>query len=84
MSLIEYTIDGKVDKVELALKRIQLGALSPEPFYVCYSGGKDSKVLRRLMEMSDTIKEEQKSPAIGDDFYDILEDYLGNKRGDEK
>lgn len=49
MSLIEYTIDGKVDKVELALKRIQLGALSPEPFYVCYSGGKDSKVLRRLM-----------------------------------
>ena len=54
MSLIEYTIDGKVDKVELALKRIQLGALSQEPFYVCYSGGKDSKVLRRLMEMSDT------------------------------
>ena len=54
MSLIEYTIDGKVDKVELALKRIQLGALSPEPFYVCYSGGKDSKVLRRLMEMSNT------------------------------
>lgn len=54
MSLIEYTIDGKVDKVELALKRIQLGSLSPEPFYVCYSGGKDSKVLRRLMEMSGT------------------------------
>ena len=54
MSLIEYTIDGKVNKVELALKRIQLGALSEEPFYVCYSGGKDSKVLRRLMEMSDT------------------------------
>ena len=54
MSLIEYTLDGKVDKVELALKRIRLGALSKEPFYVCYSGGKDSKVLRRLMEMSDT------------------------------
>lgn len=53
MSLIEYTIDGKVDKVEQAIKRIQLGALSPEPLYVCYSGGKDSKVLRRLMEMSD-------------------------------
>ena len=54
MSLIEYTIDGKVNKVELALKRIQLGALSEEPFYVCYSGGKDSKVLRSLMEMSNT------------------------------
>lgn len=54
MSLIEYTLDGKVNKVELALKRIQLGALSQEPFYVCYSGGKDSKVLRRLMEMSGT------------------------------
>ena len=52
MSLIEYTFDGKVDKVEQAIKRIQLGALSPEPLYVCYSGGKDSKVLRRLMEMS--------------------------------
>lgn len=34
MSLIEYTIDGKVNKVELALKRIQLGALSQEPLYV--------------------------------------------------
>ena len=54
MSLIEYTLDGKVNKVELALKRIKLGALSQEPFYVCYSGGKDSKVLRRLMEMSNT------------------------------
>lgn len=54
MSLIEYTLDGKIDKVELALKRIKLGALSQEPFFVCYSGGKDSKVLRRLMDMSDT------------------------------
>ena len=54
MSPYKYTIDGKVDKVEQAIKRIQLGALSPEPFYVCYSGGKDSKVLRRLMEMSNT------------------------------
>lgn len=52
MSLLEYTIYGKIDKVEQAIKRIQLGALSPEPLYVCYSGGKDSKVLRRLMEMS--------------------------------
>lgn len=57
MALLEYTIDGKVDKVEQAIKRIQLGALSPEPLYVCYSGGKDSKVLRRLMEMSGVAHE---------------------------
>lgn len=57
MSLIEYTLDGKIDKVELALKRIKLGALSIEPLYVCYSGGKDSKVLRRLMEMSGVAHE---------------------------
>lgn len=35
------------------------------------------------VETCDTIKEEQESPAIGDDFYDILEDCLGNKRGDK-
>ena len=52
MALIEYQLDKKINKVENALKIIQLGALSPEPLYVCYSGGKDSKVLRRLMEMS--------------------------------
>lgn len=57
MSLIEYTIDGKIDKVELALKRIKLANLSKEPLYVCYSGGKDSKVLRRLMEMSEVPHE---------------------------
>lgn len=57
MALLEYTIDGKVDKVEQAIKRIQLGALSTEPLYVCYSGGKDSKVLRRLMEMSGVAHE---------------------------
>ena len=44
MALLEYTIDGKVDKVEQAIKRIQLGALSTEPLFVCYSGGKDSKI----------------------------------------
>lgn len=57
MSLIEYTIDGKIDKVDLAIKRIQLANLSQEPLYVCYSGGKDSKVLRRLMEMSEVPHE---------------------------
>lgn len=52
MSLIEYRIDGTVNKVENAIKRIQLANLSSEPLYVCYSGGKDSKVIRHLMGMS--------------------------------
>lgn len=53
MSLIEYTIDGKINKVAQAVERVKLGALSPEPLYVCYSGGKDSKVLRRIVEMAE-------------------------------
>ena len=52
MALIEYRLDGKIDKVETAIKRIQLANLSEEPLNVCYSGGKDSKVIRHLMGMS--------------------------------
>ena len=52
MALIEYRLDGKIDKVETAIKRIQLANLSEEPLHVCYSGGKDSKVIRHLMGMS--------------------------------
>ena len=52
MALIEYRLDETVNKVETAIKRIQLANLSEEPLYVCYSGGKDSKVIRHLMGMS--------------------------------
>lgn len=52
MALIEYRLDGTVNKVDLAIKRIKLSILSEEPLYVCYSGGKDSKVIRHLMGMS--------------------------------
>ena len=52
MALIEYRLDGTVNKVDIAIKRIQLANLSKEPLYVCYSGGKDSKVIRHLMGMS--------------------------------
>lgn len=52
MALLEHRLDGDINKVETAIKRIQLANLSEEPLYVCYSGGKDSKVIRRLMEMS--------------------------------
>jgi phosphoadenosine phosphosulfate reductase len=57
MALIEYTLDGKTDKVEQAIKRIK--AFCPistgymdKPYYVAYSGGKDSDVLRILFELS--------------------------------
>lgn len=53
MALIENTLFGKVDKVKQAIQRIQLANLSSEPLYVCYSGGKDSKVIRRLCEMAE-------------------------------
>lgn len=52
MALLEHRLDGDINKVETAIRRIQLANLSEEPLYVCYSGGKDSKVIRRLMEMS--------------------------------
>lgn len=53
MALIENTLFGKVDKVKQAIQRIQLANLSSEPLYVCYSGGKDSKVIRKLCEMAE-------------------------------
>ena len=56
MSLLEYTIDGKVDKVEQAINRIQLGALSPEPLYVCYSGGKDSKEQAKMAKRRGSVR----------------------------
>ena len=52
MALLEHRLDGDINKVETAIKRIQLANLSEEPLYVCYSGGKDSKVIRHIMGMS--------------------------------
>ena len=59
MPLIEYTLDGRVDKVQKAIERIRLFDPSQSeylqylaPYYVCYSGGKDSDVLRILFELS--------------------------------
>jgi len=47
---MEKTLYGTVDKVKLAIAFIQEHAT--EPLYVGDSGGKDSGVLRRLVEMS--------------------------------
>lgn len=52
MSLIEHTLFGKVNKVKTAIERLKLAEISNDPLFVCYSGGKDSKVVRRLCEMA--------------------------------
>lgn len=58
MALIEYTLDGKVDKVKKAIERIRtynpLELGFDKPYYVCYSGGKDSDAMRILHELSGT------------------------------
>lgn len=57
MALIEYTLDGKVDKVEKAIQRIRnfepiSNGFDDKPYYVCYSGGKDSDCIRILCELA--------------------------------
>jgi len=57
MSLIEHTFDGKVDKVQIAIDRIKAYdpltiGLMDTPYYVAYSGGKDSDALRILFELA--------------------------------
>lgn len=52
MSLIEENFGNKINKVDIAIQRIKLADLADEPLYVCYSGGKDSKVVRRLVEIA--------------------------------
>ncbi len=54
--LIETNLFGTVNKVDVALKRIRtynpLSLGFDKPYYVCYSGGKDSDCIRILMELS--------------------------------
>ena len=57
MPLIEYTLDGKRDKVKTAIERIKSfdpisNGFMDTPYYVAYSGGKDSDALRILFELS--------------------------------
>jgi phosphoadenosine phosphosulfate reductase len=57
MALIELTLDGKTNKVDKAIKAIRAfdpisTGLFDSPYYVCYSGGKDSDALRILFELS--------------------------------
>lgn len=57
MPLIEYTLEGKINKVDIAVKRIRTfdpiaTGLFDTPYYVAYSGGKDSDVIRILCELA--------------------------------
>lgn len=49
--LMEYRIDGAVDKVELSIKRLR--QFEPEEgYFLCFSGGKDSVVLKHLCQLA--------------------------------
>jgi len=55
--LIDYTLDGKVNKVDVAIQRIKtfeplVNGFFDTPYYVAYSGGKDSDAIRILCELA--------------------------------
>lgn len=55
MALIEHTLLGKIDKVQIAINRIKTfdpTLTGKEPYYVAYSGGKDSDTIRILCELA--------------------------------
>ena len=57
MPLIEDTLFGRTDKVKTAIERIRTfdplqNGVSDKPYYIAYSGGKDSDALRILFELS--------------------------------
>lgn len=53
MSLIEYTLFGKVDKVQIAIDRLKSFApRNGEPYWLAFSGGKDSQCVYELAKMA--------------------------------
>jgi len=57
MPLIEHTLEGTRNKVDIAIQRIRTfepisNGLFDTPYYVAYSGGKDSDVIRILCELA--------------------------------
>ena len=57
MSLVEYTLTGKIDKVKIAVNRIKAydpikNGFMDTPFYTAYSGGKDGDTIRILCELA--------------------------------
>jgi phosphoadenosine phosphosulfate reductase len=51
MPLIEHTLFGDIDKVQVAIDRIKQFE-PPEGYYMAFSGGKDSETVYRLTEMA--------------------------------
>lgn len=51
MALIEYTLDGKKNKVDTAIERLRAFE-PPDGYRLAFSGGKDSVVIKRLAEMA--------------------------------
>jgi len=49
--LVENTLFGEVDKVAIAIKRLQMFE-PPEGYYLAFSGGKDSIVIKKLADMA--------------------------------
>jgi len=62
MELKRYTIDGTIDLVKIAIKRLRTYegialSMSPQGYYVAYSGGKDSDCIRILCELANVKHE---------------------------
>lgn len=51
MSLVEYTLFGKVDKVQTAIDRLK-SFEPPDGYFLAFSGGKDSQCVYHLCEMA--------------------------------
>ena len=51
MSLIEYTLDGTVNKVDIAIKRLRAFE-PPEGYFLAFSGGKDSVTVKALCDLA--------------------------------
>lgn len=60
MALIEKRLDETINKVDIAIDRIRsfdpLTLGMDQPYYVAYSGGKDSDVIRILFELAENVK----------------------------
>lgn len=51
MALIEYTVFGTVDKVQIAIDRLKHFE-PPDGYYLAFSGGKDSVVVKKLCDLA--------------------------------
>jgi len=51
MSLKELTLEGEIDRIQVAIERLKTFE-PPEGYYLAFSGGKDSIVLKKLADMA--------------------------------